>query len=248
MSRTISITTARGITCDVVVFGSAGASPVVAFHGFGGHLGGEPTLAALGERHEVFAPVWPGFGALGWRGRARGHARLRAARRRRGRRARPRPSSSLRALVRRHDRRRDGGTVTGRATARVGLVAPMGLWLDDHPIPDIYSMLPYDFPVHLFHDPATASRAHGRRGLRGSGGGHRVPHPQQPPAGHRRQGAVPDPQPATRQAPLSRDEPRRRRVGCQRSADAAGVRRAMGRAAAARGRHDGRRGRAHGAV
>ncbi len=49
MSRTITITTARGITCEVVVFGSPGASPVVAFHGFGGHLGGEPTLAALGD-------------------------------------------------------------------------------------------------------------------------------------------------------------------------------------------------------
>ena len=41
--------------------------------------------------------------------------------------------------------------------ARVGLVAPMGLWMDDHPIADIYSMLPYDFPGYLFHDPATAS-------------------------------------------------------------------------------------------
>ena len=43
------------------------------------------------------------------------------------------------------------------AYGSVGLVAPVGLWMDDHPIADIYSMLPYDFPGYLFHDPATAS-------------------------------------------------------------------------------------------
>ena len=35
----------------------------------------------------------------------------------------------------------------------VGLVAPAGLWLDDHPMPDIYAMLPFEFPDLLFHDP-----------------------------------------------------------------------------------------------
>ena len=49
----------------MLVFGPDGAPPVVAFHGVGGHLAGEPTLAALGERFQVFAPVWPGFGPDG---------------------------------------------------------------------------------------------------------------------------------------------------------------------------------------
>jgi pimeloyl-ACP methyl ester carboxylesterase len=156
MSRIISITTARGITCDVAVYGSPGASPIVAFHGFGGHLGGEPTLVALGARHEVFAPVWPGFGdsggedvledmldfalhgadvvvALGLdRPQLYGH--------------------SFGGMI-----AAEMAAVSPGSFGALGLVAPMGLWLDDHPIPDIYSMLPYDFPVHLFHDPATAS-------------------------------------------------------------------------------------------
>jgi pimeloyl-ACP methyl ester carboxylesterase len=33
------------------------------------------------------------------------------------------------------------------------LVAPLGLWLDELPIPDLFSMLPYEFPRVLFADP-----------------------------------------------------------------------------------------------
>ena len=32
------------------------------------------------------------------------------------------------------------------------LIAPAGLWLDDHPIVDIFSKLPYELPGLLFHD------------------------------------------------------------------------------------------------
>jgi pimeloyl-ACP methyl ester carboxylesterase len=156
MSRTISITTARGITCDVAVFGAPGASPVVAFHGLGGHLGGEPTLVALGDRYEVFAPVWPGFGAPGGEDVLEDMLdfALHGA-----------DVVVALGLERPHLYGHSfGGMVAAEMAAlspasygAVGLVAPMGLWLDEHPIPDIYSMLPYDFPVHLFHDPATAS-------------------------------------------------------------------------------------------
>jgi len=30
--------------------------------------------------------------------------------------------------------------------------APAGLWLDDHPVADIFSKLPYELPGLLFHD------------------------------------------------------------------------------------------------
>jgi pimeloyl-ACP methyl ester carboxylesterase len=36
---------------------------------------------------------------------------------------------------------------------RLLLVAPLGLWLDELPIPDLFSMLPYQFPRLLFADP-----------------------------------------------------------------------------------------------
>ena len=32
------------------------------------------------------------------------------------------------------------------------LLAPAGLWLDDHPIVDIFSKLPFELPALLFHD------------------------------------------------------------------------------------------------
>lgn len=147
----MEITTARGITCEVVEFGSAG-SPVVAFHGIGGHLAGEPTLAALGEEFHVYAPVWPGFGeqpgeelledmldfalhgadvvtALGVeRPHLYGH--------------------SFGGMIAAEMAALAPGSYRG-----VGLVAPAGLWLDEHPITDIYSLLPFDFPGVLLHDP-----------------------------------------------------------------------------------------------
>ena len=33
------------------------------------------------------------------------------------------------------------------------LIDPLGLWLDEHPIIDIYTLLPFEFPPTLFHDP-----------------------------------------------------------------------------------------------
>ena len=42
--------------------------------------------------------------------------------------------------------------------SRLALICPAGLWLDDHPIVDIFSLLPFEMPAYLFHD------AGGRRG------------------------------------------------------------------------------------
>lgn len=36
---------------------------------------------------------------------------------------------------------------------RLGLISPLGLWLDEHPVPDVFSTLPYQMPALLFHDP-----------------------------------------------------------------------------------------------
>src|SRR5450631_3059782 len=37
--------------------------------------------------------------------------------------------------------------------SRLALIAPAGLWLADHPIPDMFSLLPFEMPAYLFHDP-----------------------------------------------------------------------------------------------
>ena len=59
-----------------------------------------------------------------------------------------------------------GGMIAGemaalapRDVSRLALIAPAGLWLDDHPIPDIFAMLPYDLPQYLFYDVDAGAKA-----------------------------------------------------------------------------------------
>jgi pimeloyl-ACP methyl ester carboxylesterase len=41
---------------------------------------------------------------------------------------------------------------------RLALLAPAGLWLDAHPIPDLFALLPFELPPLLFHDPAFGAK------------------------------------------------------------------------------------------
>jgi pimeloyl-ACP methyl ester carboxylesterase len=41
---------------------------------------------------------------------------------------------------------------------RLVLVDPAGLWLDTHPMPDVFSMMPFELPQVLFHDPELGAR------------------------------------------------------------------------------------------
>jgi pimeloyl-ACP methyl ester carboxylesterase len=45
--------------------------------------------------------------------------------------------------------------------SRLVLIAPVGLWLDEHPVPDLFSMLPFELPKILFHDEAAGAAAIG---------------------------------------------------------------------------------------
>jgi pimeloyl-ACP methyl ester carboxylesterase len=36
--------------------------------------------------------------------------------------------------------------------SRLGLICPVGLWLEDHPIVDIFATLPFEMPALMFHD------------------------------------------------------------------------------------------------
>ena len=158
-TETRTITTRRGITCDVLCIGDPAAPPVVALHGAGGHVAGEPALQRLGDRYRVYAPVWPGYGegtgeeliddmldfalhgadlieTLGL-GPAHGG---------------PPPHLVGHSM---------GGMIAAEMAAlapplygKLALIAPAGLWIEENPIPDIFSMMPFDFPQYLFHDPA----------------------------------------------------------------------------------------------
>ncbi|HKV05356.1 MAG TPA: alpha/beta fold hydrolase [Candidatus Acidoferrales bacterium] len=48
--------------------------------------------------------------------------------------------------------------VAPRDVSRLALIAPAGLWLDDHPIADIFALLPYELPHYLFHDEAAGAK------------------------------------------------------------------------------------------
>ncbi|HUI82044.1 MAG TPA: alpha/beta hydrolase [Bryobacteraceae bacterium] len=59
-----------------------------------------------------------------------------------------------------------GGMIAGEMAAiaphdvsRLALIAPAGLWLDDHPIADIFSLLPFELPKLLFYDEAAGAKA-----------------------------------------------------------------------------------------
>jgi pimeloyl-ACP methyl ester carboxylesterase len=59
-----------------------------------------------------------------------------------------------------------GGMIAGEMAAlaphdvsRLALIAPAGLWLDSHPIPDFFAMMPYDLPKVLFYDEEAGAKA-----------------------------------------------------------------------------------------
>jgi pimeloyl-ACP methyl ester carboxylesterase len=41
-----------------------------------------------------------------------------------------------------------------QSTERLVLIASAGLWLEEHPIPDLFATLPFELAPLLFHDPA----------------------------------------------------------------------------------------------
>jgi pimeloyl-ACP methyl ester carboxylesterase len=137
---------------------SAGeGSPVVFLHGAGG-LVWDPFLEGLAHRHRVLAPEHPGTGS------SQGVEHL----------------EDVLDLVLYYGELFDalgvtsaplvghsfGGMVAAEIAAinpervpRLVLIAPIGLWLDDHPIPDISTVTPSQLPALLLADPAGPAAA-----------------------------------------------------------------------------------------
>ena len=112
---------------------------------------------------------------------------------------------------------------------KVVLIDPLGLWVDEHPIPDIYSLLPFEFPPMLFHDVAAGIELL-------AGGGvdfddveaiQRFLIGNNSPARHGRQDPLPDPQPAPVEAALPDHEPDAADLGRRRPPAAGAVRRGV---------------------
>ena len=136
----------------------AGDGPSLVFlHGAGGLVEESPFLAALARRWHVFAPLLPGygdseggdtlpdmlaitlhsFGVIEALGLARPYL----------------VGHSMGGMI-----AAEMAAVAPHDIERLGLIAPAGLWLDDHPIPDLFATLPHELPELLFHDPALGER------------------------------------------------------------------------------------------
>ena len=142
--------TKKGVRCRVLEGGSG--TPVVYFHSAGGLLADNPFLDGLAARHHVFAPEWPGYGestseelledmldfALhGWDivdalGLRRPHL----------------VGHSMGGMI-----AAEMACLAPRDLDRLVLAAPAGLWLAEHPIADIFALLPFQLAELLFADP-----------------------------------------------------------------------------------------------
>lgn len=154
--ETRTLETAGGRTKIRVHEGGSG-EPLLFLHGAGGLFPDDPFHAALARRYRVFAPLLPGYEG------SEGAENLRTM-----------LDVTLwafdvvdalgleRPVVVGHSM---GGMIAAemaalcpREVTRLALLAPAGLWLEEHPIPDLFSLLPFELPRLLFHDAAAGAR------------------------------------------------------------------------------------------
>jgi pimeloyl-ACP methyl ester carboxylesterase len=153
-SRHLEIVGGR-LTIQVLEAGDG--EPLVFLHGEGGIAADSPFLAALAQGWHVFAPLLPGYGLSSGAETLRDMLAVTLH-----------SFDVLDALG--LDRpvlvgHSMGGMIAAemaalapRAVERLGLIAPMGLWLDAHPVPDLFSALPRELPGLLFDDPESGER------------------------------------------------------------------------------------------
>lgn len=145
-----TIETRKGIRSQVLEAGQG--APLLYLHGAGGLLPQEPLLEKLAETYHVYAPVWPGYGAEpgedliedmldfalhGWDvADALGLERPHLA------------GHSMGGMI-----AAEMAVLSPRTVNKLVLISAAGLWLDEHPIPDIFAILPFKLADLLFADP-----------------------------------------------------------------------------------------------
>jgi len=144
-----TVETKKGTRCRVLEGGSG--TPLVFLHGAGGLLRDNPFLDRLAQRYHVLAPEWPGYGEStgeelledmldftlhGWDlvealGVRQPHL----------------VGHSMGGMI-----AAEMACVAPREVGKLALASPAGLWLAEHPIPDIFAMLPGQLAEALFVD------------------------------------------------------------------------------------------------
>ena len=131
--------------------------PLVFLHGAGGALVTDPFLTALSAKYHVYAPLLPGYGdseecpelrdmldftlhhldvidALGLKDPILvGH--------------------SMGGMI-----AAEMASVANHQVSKLALICPAGLWDDSHPIPDLFSTMPFEMPKLLFHDVESGTK------------------------------------------------------------------------------------------
>ncbi len=125
--------------------------PLVFLHGAGGIMPADPFLDKLSKKFHVYAPLLPGYGD------SQECATLRDMLDFTLHTIDVVEALGLKApVLAGHSM---GGMIAAEMAAiapndfpKLALIAAAGLWLEKHPIPDLFAMLPYEMPPYLFHD------------------------------------------------------------------------------------------------
>jgi pimeloyl-ACP methyl ester carboxylesterase len=126
--------------------------PLVFFHGAGGMTPDDPILKELSSRFHVYAPYLPGYGETEECGTLRdmldfalhGWDVVEAL----GLKNPILVGHSMGGMI-----AAEMAALAPNDVSRLVLIAPAGLWLEDHPIVDLFTLLPFELPGYLFHDP-----------------------------------------------------------------------------------------------
>jgi pimeloyl-ACP methyl ester carboxylesterase len=125
--------------------------PLVFLHGAGGMQPNDPFLEALAQSFHVYAPFVPGYGESEECPEIRDmldftlhHWDVVAAL---GLKDPILVGASMGGMI-----AAEMAAVAPNDVSRLALIAPAGLWLDDHPLVDIFSTLPFEMPAIMFHD------------------------------------------------------------------------------------------------
>jgi len=151
-TQQLKISAAPGVEYEIEVQQAGNGPDLLFLHGAGGLLKDDPFLTALARHFRVSAPLFPGYGT------STGDNHLRDM-----------LDFTLlgydiwdalklhKPLVVGHSM---GGMIAAEMAAiapdridRLALLCPAGLWLDDHPVTDIFTALPFELPALLLHDP-----------------------------------------------------------------------------------------------
>ena len=157
-ARAMTLKTVATSRVPVRYYEGGSGTPLVFLHGAGGLDMDQPFLDALAQRFHVYAPLVPGYGdseecpelrdmldftlhtwdvvsALGLKDPVLA-------------------GFSMGGMI-----ACEMAAIAPNDVSRLALIAPAGLWLDQHPIPDFFAMLPFELPPVLFYDAEAGAKA-----------------------------------------------------------------------------------------